>query len=298
MKTPLVSIAILSWNGREDTLECLKSLRGVDYPNYHTILVDNGSTDGTIPAVREGFPEVEILETGENLGCAGGNNAGIRRSLEIGADAVLLLNNDTTLDPAFLSILVENLYSSSDIGATNPTIYYYDEPDVVWSAGGSIDERTGIAYQRHLNEADRGQFKNNEDVDYGISAAMLVRREAIETAGLMDQDFFIYYDETEWCCRARDAGYRILYVPQARIWHKVSKVMNKNSAGQLYYFCRNRLLFMKKRGAGTASLFRIAAADFGRMSLAMALRGEGKQSKAVLRAVSDFYWGRFGRVQI
>lgn len=298
MSNPLVAIVVLSWNGKEDTLECLKSLQDVQYPNFKTILVDNGSTDGTREAVRSEYPAVDIVDNGENIGVAEGNNAGLKRALEIGADAMLLLNNDTTLDPPFLTHLVESLYQSPDIAGTNPIIYYYDEPDVIWSAGGDIDEKTGIVYQRELNEKDTGQLKREINIDYGISAALLIRREALEKVGMMDPAYFIYYDETDWCMRARRAGYRIVLVPEAKIWHKVSKVMNQNSAAQLYYFCRNRLLFMSKHCAGRPQLLKTATLEFGRMSASFARKKQMKQSRAVRKAIVDFYRGRFGKARL
>lgn len=298
MSGKTVAVIIVNWNGREDTLECLESLRGVDYPWRRALLVDNGSSDGTVAEVRERFPEVEVIETGGNIGFAAGNNAGIQRALDTGADAVLLLNNDTTVDPSFLTILTEALYRSPDIGAVNPTIYYYDEPNMIWSAGGLIDERTGIACQRCCNEAASGHLGPELDVDYGVGAALLIRREAIEAAGLLDQRFFLYYEETDWCLRAGDAGFRVVYVPQAKVWHKVSRSTASAHETLIYYFCRNRLLLLKKRRAGALRLLGISLLDFGRMSLAMALRGRYRESRLVLRGVADFYLGRFGKAAL
>lgn len=298
MNEPLVAIIVLCWNGKKDTLECLESLRKLRYPNYRTILVDNGSTDGTSAAVRDSFPEAEVIETRRNVGFAAGNNVGINHALERGADAVFLLNNDTTVDPDLLTSLVTSLYRSPDIGAVNPTIYYYDQPSVIWSAGGTLDWQTGIAYQRHVDEVDIGQLRAEEEVDYGVGAALLMRREAAEAVGLLDPSFFLYYEETDWCSRARDAGYKTIFVPSGKVWHKVSQSMNGRSATQLYYCCRNRLLFMSKRGTGSMRLLRIAVGDFGRMSAAMALRGERREGLAVARAVLDFYLDRLGEAKL
>ncbi|MEN6520996.1 MAG: glycosyltransferase family 2 protein [Armatimonadota bacterium] len=293
--TPKVAIIVLSWNGKDDTFECLKSLGEVVYPNFWTILVDNGSTDGTAEAVRSAFSDVEVIETGQNLGFAGGNNIGIRRSLDSGADAVLLLNNDTVVAPEFLSPLVKVLYRSDDIAAVNPLIYYYDQPDVIWSAGGEIDRRTGIAYQRYLDIKDVGQFRGETAVDYGVGAALLICREAIEKVGLLDPDYFLYYEESDWCFRARDAGYKTIFTPESKIWHKVSRGFEGRSAAQLYYFCRNRLYFLKKRRVKSSRLLRIVLSDFSRMAASMAVHGDVRSSRAVLRGVADFYLGRMGK---
>jgi GT2 family glycosyltransferase len=251
--------------------------------------------DGTADAVRSASPEVELIETGQNLGFAGGNNVGISHALDSGADAVLLLNNDTIVAPGFLSSLVKALYRSDDIAAANPLIYYYDQPDVIWSAGGEIDERTGIAYQKYIDNKDTGQLKGETIVDYGVGAALLIRRDAIEKVGLLDPDFYLYYEESDWCFRARDAGYKTIFTPESKIWHKVSRGFAGRSSAQLYYFCRNRLHFLKKRRMSRLKVFRIALTDFGRMAAAMAVRGDAKSSRAVLRGVTDFYLGRMGK---
>jgi len=293
VSNPRVVVIVLCWNGVEDTLECLASLRAVDYPGFRTIVVDNGSSDGTPAIVRSSFPGVELIETGENLGFAGGNNVGICRAMDGAADAVLLLNNDTTVAPDFLSELVEAMYRSDRVAAANPTIYYYDEPDVIWAAGGAVDLRTGVASQRCIGETDSAERADEEEVDYCVGTAILMRREAVETVGLLDPAYFLYYEETDWCFRARDAGYRCIYVPTARVWHKISRGFDGNAAAQLYYFCRNRLLFLRRRGAGWGRLMR-ATGDLARMSAAMALRGDRVRSRAVLNGLADFHRGRFG----
>lgn len=294
--TPSVAVIVLSWNGKDDTLECLESLRKVDYPCFRVILVDNASVDGTVEAVRRGFPEVEVIETGENLGFAEGNNIGIRHALDRGFDAVLLLNNDTIVDSGFLSAMVEPLYRSEDAAAANPLIYYYSQPDIIWAAGGEIDERTGIAYQRHIDEKDAGQFADEEAIDYGVGTALLIRREAIEKVGLLDREYFLYYEESDWCYRAKDTGYKILFVPQSKVWHKVSRGFEGRSAAQLYYFCRNRLYFLKKRGMGSFRLLKIAVLEYGRMAASMAIRGDVKSARAVLKGVADFFSRRQGLI--
>ncbi|HOP79400.1 MAG TPA: glycosyltransferase family 2 protein [Armatimonadota bacterium] len=298
MKSPRVAVIVLTWNGKEDTLECLKSLRQVTYPNFWTVVVDNGSTDGTGDAVRASYPEVELIETGENLGFAAGNNVGIEHALRNGADAVLLLNNDTAVDPEFLSLLVQSLYRSDDIAAVSPLIYYYDLPDVIWAAGGKIDRKTGISYQLHIDERDTGQLTEEFDVDYGVGAALLIRREALETIGLLDPRTFLYYEESDWCFRAKEAGLRTVIVPSSKIWHKVSRSISPGSNTQLYYFCRNRLYFLKKHGIGKGRLLHLSLTHFGRMAAAMAVRGDKKASHTVLRAVCDFYRGKMGKARL
>lgn len=294
MNRPRVAIIILCWNGKNDTIECLKSLCDVDYPNFETIVVDNASTDGTAEDVKLSFPDVEVIKNDCNLGFAGGNNVGIVFALEKGFDAVLLLNNDTIVDPKFLSELVDVLYKSPHIGATNPVIYYYDDPSVIWSAGGYVDAKTGIAHQNHINEVDTGILRE-EIIGYGVGAAILIKREAIEMAGVLDESFFLYYEETEWCYRASDVGFKTVLVPSSKVLHKVSRSFNGDSAIQLYYLSRNRLLFLYRRGKSKVNLLGIAIGEFFRMSASMFARKKPKLGMAVLKGVFDFYRSHLGR---
>ncbi|MDO8589383.1 MAG: glycosyltransferase family 2 protein [Armatimonadota bacterium] len=297
MEQPRIAIVLVNWNGKEDTRECLESLRRLTYPDYSLIVVDNGSTDGSVAEIGSVFPEVCLIPAGENLGFTGGNNIGIKRALDTGADAVLLLNNDTVVSPDFLEPLALTLFGDPKIGAVNSKIYYYAQPDVIWSAGGNINGRTGIASQRHVDEKDEGQADQQADVDYAVGCSIMVRRDAIEMAGLLDDDFFVYYEEAEWCRRMRALGYRIVYVPGSKVWHKVMASAS-SSERTLYYYCRNRLLYLRRDGARPARQAGLIALEFGRMALAFLVKGRASESRAVARAVTDYCFGKFGKAPI
>ena len=239
---PHVCVVILSWNGKEDTLACLGSLaRGVE-PPAKVLLVDNGSTDGTSEAVRKKFPWVTVLETGENLGFTGGNNVGIRYALENGADYVLLLNNDTIVDPLSLREMLSVASSSDRIGFVSPKIYFLDPPDLLWFAGARFSTRTGYGRVTGYRERDRGQYDEIREIDRPCGCAMLVSRALCEKAGLMDDGIFLYMDEVEWMLRARKYGFRAFYAPNAKVWHKVSaSVGRENHPDAIYYGVRNTL---------------------------------------------------------
>jgi GT2 family glycosyltransferase len=250
-KLPQVTIIVLNWNGLNDTLDCLESLDQLDYENYEVVVVDNGSVDGSVPVIREQFPGVTIIETGENLGYAGGNNVGLRYAMVQGADYALLLNNDTVVDPTFLRILVDAAEVDPAVGIAGPTICYQERPDIIWSAGGAIDWQRGSTRMVGLDERDEGQFgAEPRPVDFVTGCAMLVRRAVMEQVGLLDERFFAYYEETEWCVRVTRAGYKILHVPLAQMWHKISPSARADSPLVHYYMTRNRLLFLKTTGAG------------------------------------------------
>ena len=223
---PKVSIIILNWNGLEDTVECLESLKDIDYPNYEIIVVDNGSTDGSCDFLKANFPYVRLIENNENLGFAEGNNCGIRQA---SGKYVLLLNNDVVVDRYFLKELVNVAESDPAIGAVGAVAYYYDDPQRIWQAAGMISWNRGRIRIVGRNEVDEGQFNEVTEVDYVPGCSMLVRRELFERVGYLDPKYFVYYDETDWCIRAQRAGYRVLYAPRAKVWHKVSASSKEGS---------------------------------------------------------------------
>ncbi|MEW6511325.1 MAG: glycosyltransferase family 2 protein [Bacteroidota bacterium] len=219
---PLTYIIIVNWNGKQDTLECLASLRAATHPNARILVVDNGSQDGSPEAIRSAHPGVEILETGRNLRFAGGNNLGLRRALARGAEQVMLLNNDTTVAPDFLDLMTRCLRSSTAIGVVAPTILYYDRPDLIWYGGGEISFWTGTMRHVGIRQREDATDTTVRDTAYASGCCLLARREAVEAAGMLDETFFIYTEDADWCMRVRRAGFRIVYEPRARIWHKVS----------------------------------------------------------------------------
>jgi hypothetical protein len=219
---PLVCIILVNWNGKDDTLECLASLRRQTYVPHRILVVDNASRDGSAQAIRSLYPEAELLELPENRRFAGGNNAGIRRALEAGAEYVLLLNNDTTADGDMVRNLVRAIRSQPGAGIVAPKISYHDTPGLLWYAGGVISFWTGTMRHVGIREEDRGQHDTPGETGYASGCCLLVSREVIERIGLLDESYFMYAEDADWSIRARRAGYRILYEPAARVWHKVS----------------------------------------------------------------------------
>jgi len=296
---PRVTIIVLNWNGGEDTLACLESLGAVDYIPFDILVVDNGSTDGSVPAIRERFPKVRLLEIKNNIGYTGGSNTGMRWALKHGADYMLLLNNDTVVAPDFLRRLVEAAEDDPAIGIAGPTIYYYTQPRVIWSAGGSIDWHRGRTSMLGLDQQDSGQFgEAPREVSFCTGCALLVKATAVERIGLLDERFFAYYEETEWCVRAQRAGFKIVHVPRAHIWHKISPLAREASPRVHYYMTRNRLLFLKATRAGLSAWLHTLIADYLRTLTSWSLRpkwrGKRPQKRAMLRAISDAARGRWG----
>lgn len=222
MHIPLTYVIVLNWNGRNDTLECLASLARAAGPSMRVVVVDNGSTDGSQEAIRRAYPDVTLLETGTNLRFAGGNNAGIRFALGHGAEQVMLLNNDTTVDPEFLEVMTAALQASPGAGIVAPKILYFSDPDRLWYAGGEISFWTGTMRHRGIRLRDDGRFDVPCETAYATGCCFLAARSTVEKVGELDESYFMYAEDADWCMRARRAGFRIVYEPRARVWHKVS----------------------------------------------------------------------------
>ncbi len=294
---PRVLIIILCYNGVADTLACLESLQHVEYPSFDILVLDNASSDGTPEKVRNRFPQVTVIENGANLGFAAGNNVGLRYMLRHGYDYALLLNNDTEVAPDFLDHLVAVAESDPTIGATGPTITYYERPDLIWSAGGMIDWKRGIAVMR-TNEVDCGQYREPARVDFVTGCALLVKRAVLERAGLLDERFFMYFEETEWCVRIGRAGFRILHVPQARVLHKIPLNARFDREYLAYYMTRNRLLFLRATGAPLSTWLHALIVQDLRTYLSLVLRPKWRTRSGRIgmrSAWMDFWRGRFGK---
>lgn len=245
---PTVAIIVLNWNQRDLTLDCFNSVTGMNYPleKIRLILVDNGSKDHTIEAVEELFPESHIVDNGKNLGFAEGNNCGIRLALNLDTDYVMLLNNDTIVHRDLIAHLVEYACTDDKIGILAPKVYLHDQPQIIWSAGSVVDWHNGETKRLLAGQLDNGLNNLVREIDFGSGCALFLRREVVEEIGLMDYRYFLYYEEADWCQRAKSHGWSIRYAPSAKIWHRVSKTIGNNSPAIDYYMHRNVLLFLVK----------------------------------------------------
>lgn len=298
---PVVYIIILNWNQADLTLACLDSLADITYPTPRIILVDNGSNDDSIFRVRSRYPDVQIIENGENLGYSLANNRGIEHALLQGAEYILLLNNDTVVARDFLEPLIEVAESRPDIGVVSPKIYYFDQPERIWYAGGYIDWKTGLTAHFRAGQFDTDtQDAAVQEVNFVSGCAMCVRRNVVEMVGLMDTRFFAYYEDTDWCARITRSGFRCMYVPQSRIWHKVSASTGEASPQLAYYLARNELLFIKNNAQGFKKFWLLVRA-LGRQSLTILrytllprYRSLRRNRRPILDGVKDALAGRFG----
>lgn len=240
----LLYVIILNYNGCEDTLKCVESVRRSSYQNLKILVVDNNSKDNSVDRIKKECKDVEILKTNKNLGFAGGNNKGIIYALERNADYICLLNNDVLVEQNTFEILLERL-SKNDKRIVGPATLFWNSGDV-HSTGLKINFYKGIA--KLINNKRNIEDIHEEEVlcDYLEGTCLLFNRKLIEEIGCIPEIYFLYYEETEWCCQAKKKGYEIVCYPQARIWHKGSASVNKVSGLKLYFEDRNRVLFERR----------------------------------------------------
>jgi len=280
----LVHIIILNWNGFEDTIECVESCLRLDYSPYEIVIVDNGSDDGSENILRKRFPGLKLIQTGANLGYAGGNNVGIRYAINEKPDYVWLLNNDTVVDSKALSALVSTAESEASIGMTGSKILSYSQPSHLLYAGGLVDMSIGSTEHVGMGCKDTGQFNESQETAYITGCSLLVKRPVIENIGLMNEAYFLYFEETEWCTKAKRAGYRLIYVPESVVLHKESVSTGKIKGAVLYYLTRNRLYFISQNGTGVKWLKRFGI-DFFDL-----LKHIHRKDTVLTRSILAAYW--------
>ena len=242
-----VCAILLNWNGKADTLECLGSLKKLAYPSVEIFLVDNGSSDGSAQAVRSAFPEVRVIENAENLGFCKGCNTGIQRALESKPGYLLLLNNDTVVDPLLVGKLKAVVDSDERIAAVNPVINIYGSKDEPYFHGTRIDWANGdLCSQYSLDFVLSGKNRLLE-TDFATWCAMLMKASVFEKVGGLDGRFFAYYEDTDWSLRAKRLGLRTVLLPETLVQHKNSRSTGGRYSPTVYFYLfRNRLLFIKK----------------------------------------------------
>src|SRR3954466_9706279 len=235
-----VGIVLLNWNGWEGTCVCLTSVRQLQYGDFETIVVDNGSSDNSPAHIRRMFAEVTIIEAGKNLGFAGGCNRGIRHALSQGCDFVWLLSNDTTVDPEALQALVDKAHADPDLGAVGSAIYCMEDAQRLQAWGGGYIN-FWLGRSRHfLSPAP------DESVDFITGASMLITRDAIKSIGLLDEEFFMYWEDADYCFRLRKASWKVGVAGGSRVLHKGSASVGKGSAKLDRYFNASAVRFFNK----------------------------------------------------
>ena len=297
---PKVFIVILHYNNEPDTLECLASLEKISYSDYELVVVDNGSEKESRIMNHESRIKGKVIYNEENLGFSGGNNAGIRYALERGADYVLLLNNDTVVSSDFLTKLVKAGESDGRFGILGPKIYFYDEPEKLWSAGGKINWLYNKGTMRGYGEIDRGQYDNHsfQKTDFITGCCLLIKRKVIEKIGLMPEDYFLYYEDTDWSLKTRRAGFQCIFAPAAKIWHKGSRGSQEGSPSYIYYHTRSGLIFSRRFAPFYIKPFihlDILWRIFKQMIKLIFMPRKRIWARYILLGIRDFYLGKRGK---
>jgi GT2 family glycosyltransferase len=268
------------------------------YTNHRAIVLDNRSSDGSVEAIKKTFPKVQIIELVENYGYAGNNNIGIKAAVDQGADWVFVLNEDTILDNECLSLLVEAGERDKKIGILGPMVYHHDEPDVIQSAGGELGPHWE-AYHLEQDEPDTGQHTHPHEVRWISGCGIFVRREVIQQVGMIDERYFYYWEETEWCLRAGSNGWKVVHIPAARLWHKGVQRDNQPKPSVTYYATRNRLLTLSKHHA-PASAWIYAWGQLLHILASWTFRPKFKGMRdhrdAMWRGMRDFFFRRWGQM--
>ena len=248
-----IGVAVLNWNGYEDTAQCLISLRKSEVRPGIVLVFDNGSTDGSAARLKAEFPEIELMLSGDNLGFAEGNNRAVRRLLDAGMEYVWILNNDTKVEPDCLGALVRVLEGDPAVGAVSAKIWFMVENKPLCYAGATFDRWTFNTRFRGLRELDVGQYDVAEDADVFSGCCMLIRAEVVRRIGLFNRAFFAYAEDIDWSLRALEAGIRQRYEPRATLWHKMYGSSNKEGSREIpksssrveFLLSRNRFILVR-----------------------------------------------------
>jgi GT2 family glycosyltransferase len=288
---PLVLVVVLNWNQPDDTIACVDSVRRSLYSNFRVLVVDNASRDDSVARIAEAFPDITVLNNERNLGYAGGNNVGICHALQEGAGYVLLLNDDARVEPDTLSHLI-SVATDPSVAAVGCKVRVLEDPRRLWAAGQGFSRAAEWPI-------DDGRFDVPSEIDFAVGCCILLRADVLREIGLLDVGFFAYYEELEWCFRARDAGYRILYVPEAIAYHRTAHSQSARRSPLYHYLnTRNWLYFWERRGVAPADWRRIRYAQVVWWhEVKFVLRegcAKGKRVWAVTRGAWDYLRGRRG----
>ena len=260
-----VCVISAAWNQAAKTLECLQSVYAQNYPAYDVILVDNGSEDNVATLASNEYPNVEIISLPQNQGFARGFNRGLSRALEREYAYIFLINNDTILAPDCLTTLVGFAESRPNAGLLTAKIYYAYDRKRIWSVGGRLHPRTLEIVAKGDDQLDEGQWDQATEVDFAPLCGVLLTQNMLETVGLLDEQFFVYYEDMDFCYRVRQAGYELWMIPEARIWHAVSTSSGgRDSPSERYWMAQGSGRYFRKYGKGGKLLlifpFRLASA--------------------------------------
>jgi GT2 family glycosyltransferase len=299
VKSPHVITVVLNWNGKQDTLACLASLEQTAYSSHQVVVVDNASVDNSVAAIQQKFPQVHVIANELNLGFSGGNNIGIQWAMRRGADYCFVLNNDTLVDPQAISYLVDTIHADESVGAVGPLIIYMDPKDTIAAFGGEIRWARAEAIQGYNLMPVSAAPATPARTEFLTAAAMLVRKEAVERAGTMPESYFYGMEDAAWCHHIKQAGFRLVADPRARVWHKESAATGRFSPEKMYYTSRNALMFLRREAGEDWRKYLLSYhVKILKQNVRLALEGRWKLLSAFWRGYYAFWQGKQGELVV
>lgn len=297
-----IYISVLNYNGTENTKECLRSLDKMDRGSLDVtiVVVDNNSKKQfSKEDIKLNNLKLDVIQSSINTGFAGGHNIGIAHALDRGADAVIILNNDTYVDSHMVVNLVKTAQNNKDAGIVAPKIYFakghefhkdrYTSSElgkVIWYAGGTLDLNNVLGKNRGVDEVDTGQYETTEQTDLASGCCMLIKKEVLDSIGSFDERYFLYYEDTDLCQRVKQANYKIYYEPKSILWHKnAGSTGGSGSPLQDYYIARNRMLF--------GFTYATKRTKFALVREGIKILLTGRQWQKI--GIRDFYLRKFGK---
>jgi GT2 family glycosyltransferase len=299
--SPSVAIIILNWNNWQDTLECLDSVSQLDYPNFKIVVFDNGSVNDSVIKIKQNYgSSIILLESPQNHGFAGGNNLSIEYLKRLNPDYIFFLNNDTIIEKNALSILIEQAVNDPKIGILTPKICFYNSNfshKIIWYGGSKLNLIFGKTFMIGYRKKDHKRYHKISFVDFISGCAMLVKADVLDQIGGFDTDYFNIFEDADFCVRAKQKNYKLLYVPKACVYHKESMTMGSSySPFSIYFQVRNRLLFIKKnvKNKWKVIAYFSAFVSIVKKMVSIILNKDTPSLAAIQVAILDFFKSSFG----
>lgn len=249
MNRPSVGVVIVNWNLKDSLRATLESFRKVNYPGLQIVVSDNASSDGSPEMVRAEFPEVKLLTREQGVGYAKGASLGMAELVST-TKYIFSITNDVIVDPEILNVMVDYAEANPEAGVLGSKIYFYDRPNVIWHAGGRVHPLFGQCYSLGWMRKDHPRYDQVRECDFICGCGFLLRSEVLRQIGFFKENLMFYGEDGDLCYRIREAGYRVVYVPAARVWHKVDATLAKNRPVQLHYSTRNTLYLLQRHRIG------------------------------------------------
>lgn len=299
-KSKKIGIILVNYNGEKYNDECIDSILKSRYDNFEIIVVDNNSSDNSVNLLEQNYSDkITLFKNKNNSGFSEANNIGIEIAKSKQCDYILLLNNDTVILPDCIEKMMKSSIDNYN-SVISPKIYYYDDKEVIWSAGAKMLWKKGLAAQNGINKRDNGEYNQSISVEFGTGCCLLIPMEIINKVGLLSTDYFLYYEDTDYCARILKEGFNIIYEPKAVLYHKVSaSTGGEDSYLYIYYNTRNRLIFNNKNNKEN-SIYYIPYFYLSRVlkMIIWLVKGKYELIKATFDAIKDYKNGVIGKKEM